>query len=50
MFLSILSNAYHEEMVADASGGEAERVVLRIPAQLAPVKAAVLPLVKIKKN
>lgn len=24
MFLSILSNAYHEEMVADASGGEAE--------------------------
>jgi glycyl-tRNA synthetase len=50
MFLSILSNAYHEEMVADASGGEAERVVLRIPPQLAPVKAAVLPLVKNKEE
>ena len=46
MFLSVMSNAYQEEMVADASGGEAERVVLKIPAALAPVKAAVLPLVK----
>ena len=48
MFLSVLSNAYNEEMVADASGGEAERVVLKIPPQLAPVKVAVLPLVKNK--
>ena len=41
-FLSILSAAYHEEKLED---GE-ERVVMRIPAVLAPVKLAVLPLVK----
>lgn len=50
MFLSILTNAYQEEMVADASGGDAERVVLKIPAPLAPVKVAVLPLVKNKEE
>jgi len=50
MFLAVMSNAYTEEMVPDASGGEAERVVLKIPAPLAPVKAAVLPLVKNKKE
>lgn len=50
MFLSILSNAYREEMVPDAEGGEAERVVLKIPPQLAPVKVAVLPLVKNKEE
>jgi glycyl-tRNA synthetase len=42
MFLAILSAAYNEEKL---EGGE-ERVVLRIPAQLAPVKVAVLPLIK----
>ena len=42
MILQILSAAYCEEK---PEGGE-ERVVLRIPAQLAPVKAAVLPLLK----
>ena len=42
MFLAVLSNAYTEETLPDGS----TRVVLRIPAQLAPVKAAVLPLVK----
>ena len=42
MILQILSAAYCEEKL---EGGE-ERVVLRIPAQLAPVKAAVLPLLK----
>lgn len=42
MFLAILSNSYCEEMLEDGS----ERTVLRIPARLAPVKAAVLPLVK----
>lgn len=42
MFLAILSNAYCEEQLEDGS----ERTVLRIPPQLAPVKAAVLPLVK----
>ncbi len=42
MFLAVLSAAYTEEELADGS----TRTVLRIPAVLAPVKAAVLPLVK----
>lgn len=42
MFLAVLSAAYTEEKLDDGS----ERTVLRIPAQLAPVKVAVLPLVK----
>ncbi|MCL2289515.1 MAG: glycine--tRNA ligase [Bacteroidetes bacterium] len=42
MFLAVLSNAYTEETLPDGS----VRVVLKIPAALAPVKAAVLPLVK----
>ena len=41
MVLQVLSAAYREEVVADG-----ERVVLAIPAALAPVKAAVMPLVK----
>ncbi|GAB6008359.1 glycine--tRNA ligase [Dysgonomonas reticulitermitis] len=42
MFLSTISAAYAEE---ELEGGET-RVVLRLPAALAPVKLAVLPLVK----
>ena len=42
MVLAVLSHALHEEQLEN---GET-RVVLRIPAPLAPVKAAVLPLVK----
>ena len=41
MVLQVLSAAYHEEQLENDS-----RVVLRIPAPIAPVKAAVLPLVK----
>jgi len=41
-FLAVLSHAYTEEKLEDGS----ERVVLRIPPVLAPIKAAVLPLVK----
>ena len=41
-FLAILSNAYTEEKL---DNGE-ERVVLRLPAAIAPVKLAILPLVK----
>lgn len=40
-FLAVLSNSYTEEKLEDGS----ERVVMRIPPFLAPVKAAVLPLV-----
>jgi glycyl-tRNA synthetase len=42
MFLAILSVALQEETLEDGS----TRTVLRLPAILAPVKAAVLPLVK----
>jgi len=42
LFLAVLSNAYQEEKLEDGSS----RTVLRIPAPLAPVKAAILPLVK----
>ena len=43
MFLSILAGSYCEEPVDD---GKDTRVVLRLPAALAPVKVAVMPLVK----
>jgi len=42
MFLAVLSHAYKEETLEDGS----ERVVLNIPPILAPIKVAVLPLVK----
>jgi len=42
MFLAMLSYAYTEEKLEDGS----ERTVLRLPAQLAPYKVAVLPLLK----
>ena len=42
MFLSILTAAYTKEKLEDGS----ERVVLKLPAALAPTKVAVLPLVK----
>ena len=42
MFLAMFSNAYTEEKLEDGS----ERVVLKLPAILAPYKVAVLPLVK----
>jgi len=42
MFLAVLSASYKEEKLEDGS----ERTVLAIPPALAPVKVAVLPLVK----
>jgi len=42
MFLAVLTHAYTEETLQDGS----TRTVLNIPAQLAPNKVAVLPLVK----
>ncbi len=46
MFLQVISAAYHEEEVTGANGEKDIRTVLRIPAVLAPVKLAVMPLVK----
>jgi glycyl-tRNA synthetase len=45
-FLSIISNGYTEEMVPTADGGEELRIVMKIPHALAPVKLAILPLLK----
>ena len=42
MFLSVMCHSYEEQTL---EGGDT-RVVLHLPAQLAPVKLAVLPLVK----
>ena len=42
MFLAVLSHSY---TVEELEGGDS-RVVLKIPAPLAPVKVAILPLVK----
>ncbi len=42
MFLSVLASSYAEEKLEDGS----DRVVLKIPAPLAPNKVAILPLMK----
>jgi glycyl-tRNA synthetase len=46
MFLLILSNAYEEETINKEDGSTDSRVVLHIPAKIAPVKLAILPLTK----
>ncbi len=46
MFLAQMSNALHEEIVPDADGKDSTRTVLKLHPALAPVKCAVLPLVK----
>lgn len=46
LFLTIMSLAYAEEKWTKDDGTEDSRVVLRIPAKLAPTKLAILPLVK----
>ncbi len=46
MFLAVLSTAFTEEMIEKEGGKTEIRTVLKIPPALAPVKAAILPLVK----
>lgn len=46
LFLSIISNSYAEEKWTKEDGKEDSRVVLKIPARIAPQKLAILPLVK----
>ena len=46
MFLAVLSHALQEDIIPNADGEDATRKVLRIHPALAPVKCAVLPLVK----
>ncbi len=46
MFLAMMSNAYTEETVPDADGKDSTRIVLKFHPALAPVKCAILPLLK----
>jgi len=46
MFLQIISAAYSEEEIEGANGKKDTRVVMKLPPALAPVKLAVMPLVK----
>ncbi|MCF8226930.1 MAG: glycine--tRNA ligase [Bacteroidales bacterium] len=46
MFLQIVTAAYHEETLKKDDGKEDQRVVMKLPPALAPVKLAVLPLTK----
>jgi len=48
MFLALLSNAYTEESVPDSEGEASTRVVLKLHPAIAPVKCAILPLLKNK--
>ncbi len=50
MFLALMSQALQEESVPDAKGEDATRTVLRLHPALAPVKCAVLPLLKNKEE
>jgi glycyl-tRNA synthetase len=45
IFVALLCDAYHEEVV-----GDRERVVLRLHPRVAPVKAAILPLIPRDEN
>jgi glycyl-tRNA synthetase len=46
LVLTILSNAYEEQKWNKEDGTEDSRIVLKIPAKIAPTKLAILPLVK----
>ena len=48
IFLAVLCAAYAEEEVRDEKGGVEKRTVLRLSPRIAPVKVAVLPLLKNK--
>ncbi len=50
MFLAMMTNALQEETVPDASGKDSTRIVLKLPKALAPVKVAILPLLKNKEE
>jgi glycyl-tRNA synthetase len=48
MFLAMISQAYTEETVPDAEGKDSVRTVLKLHPALAPIKCAILPLLKNK--
>jgi glycyl-tRNA synthetase len=50
MFLAMVANSLVEEVVPDADGQESTRVVMKLHPALAPVKVAILPLLKNKEE
>ena len=50
MFLAMMSESLRQEVVPDADGKESTRDVLKLHPSLAPVKVAVLPLLKNKEE
>ncbi len=50
MFLATMSHALVDEIVPDADGKDSERTVLKLHPALAPIKCAVLPLLKNKEE
>ena len=50
MFLATLSQALREETVPDADGKDSTRTVLKLHPAIAPVKCAILPLLKNKEE
>jgi glycyl-tRNA synthetase len=46
MLLLILSESYAEEAIKKEDGSDDSRIVMRIPQKIAPIKLAVLPLLK----
>lgn len=46
MFLAVLTASYREEEIPKENGGSDRRVLMKIPPALAPIKAAILPLVR----
>ncbi|MDQ5979514.1 MAG: glycyl-tRNA synthetase, partial [Verrucomicrobiota bacterium] len=50
IFLAVLTAAYAEEDVKDEKGNVEKRTVLRLSPRIAPVKVAVLPLLKNKEQ
>ncbi len=50
MFLATMSHALQEETVPDAKGKDSVRTVLKVHPALAPVKCAVLPLLRNKEE
>jgi glycyl-tRNA synthetase len=44
--LAFLCEAYHEDMAPDENGAPTKRVVMKFHPRLAPIKAAIFPLVK----
>jgi glycyl-tRNA synthetase len=49
IFLAVLASAYAEEDVTDEKGNVEKRTVLRLSPRIAPVKVAILPLLKNKE-